>query len=389
MDLYTLNENFVANENVDDFVSAIWTERFSAVGDVRLVLPASPVNIAKVATGTFLALRGSKEVMLLETQNIEDNLLTVTGLSLLGFLNERMAWFKNPVTDADALIVDYTDDTRTVGQFISHVVDSMVINPVAFTGTWDPANLDWPNEEIPGLALGPIDSSGSPERLTLPTGPLYDGIAQLAEKSGVGLSLYLDFADPDTGYDLRFSTYRGVDRTSTQDINPLIRLSPNLDTLSDLKEIRSLVGYKNVAYVYYQGSISTHLAEPSLPVPEGFARRILVTDAEGEPVGHKETRQSYYTFGGTYSVTVVDPSDVAAFREQNAKDVLANHNYIHAIDGQTSPQNEYKYKRDYNLGDVIELEGITGSLSKARITEYIRSQDKIGEKEYPTISVIS
>jgi hypothetical protein len=41
------------------------------------------------------------------------------------------------------------------------------------------------------------------------------------------------------------------------------------------------------------------------------------------------------------------------------------------------------------MGDIIELESLTGIVSKARVTEYIRSEDHNGEKEYPTISVIS
>jgi hypothetical protein len=114
-----------------------------------------------------------------------------------------------------------------------------------------------------------------------------------------------------------------------------------------------------------------------------------VTDAAGEPVGHKITQESYGSFRNTYTQTVVDANDITAFRIQNAKDALANHNYIRAIDGQSSPTSDYKFGVHYGLGDIIELEGLTGLISKARVTEYIRSQDKTGEKEYPTISVLS
>jgi len=157
--------------------------------------------------------------------------------------------------------------------------------------------------------------------------------------------------------------------------------------LSGLKEIQSIREYKNVVYVYYQGEITKHLADPLLPEPEGLARRVMVTNAEGEPVGRKYTIAS--SGGHFYTGYTVGTLEIAAFREQHAKDALANHNYIRAIDGQTSPQNDYKYGTDYGLGDILELEGLTGTLSKARVTEYIRTQDKIGEREYPTISVVS
>lgn len=394
MDLYTLSDQFLDKDIVDEFVSAIWTERYSAAGDVQLVVPATTEMIDKLSDGTYLALRGSKEVMILETQSIEDGLMTVVGETLPGFLNQRVAWFTNPdydsASEGSPKIVDYTE-TTTAGQFLANVVDKMVIHPVAFSGIdYGSVNLDWEFETIAHLELGAVDTSGDPERFTIPIGPLYDGIQQLAEQEQIGFSLYLDVATFDTGYVLKFTTYRGNDLTSDQTVNPLVRLTPDLESLSDLKEIRSRANYKNVVYVYYQGAVSVHYAEPTLPKPEGFERRVLVTDAEGEPVGHKQQVDTFIGYGrGSYTQIEVGPADVAAFREQNAKDALANHNYILAIDGQTSPNNDYKFGVDYDLGDIIELEGLSGTLSKARVTEYIRSQDKTGERAYPTISVVT
>ncbi len=389
MDLYTLNEYFLANEIVDEFVSAIWTERYSKAGDVQIVVPATVANITKLKEGNFLALRGSKEVMLLETQSIEKNLLTVTGQTLPTFLNQRFAWFKNPASAAvDQRIAEYVDSTRKPGQFIADVVDKLVINTVPFTDGWTPANLTWDKEEIPFLTLGAVDASGTAQRLTLPIGPLYDSIEAIATQFGVGISLYLDSASPIDGYSLKFKTYQGVDHT-TGGAGALVRLTPDLDSLADVKEINSNSNYKNVVYVYYQGAITKFLAEPSLPEPEGFARRVMVRDAEGAPVG----TGTYQVYGGVYgsswTKTYVTPTDVTAFLEQTAKDAFANNNYIHALDGQTSPISEFTYGEDYGLGDLIELENFTGTIAKARVTEYIRSQDKFGEKEYPTISVVS
>jgi hypothetical protein len=186
-----------------------------------------------------------------------------------------------------------------------------------------------------------------------------------------------------------------------------------METLSGVKELRSIDGYKNVVYVVYQNKISVHYEDPD-NIPEGLARRVMVTDAEGEPLGHKPAPVSRlpfmyaassgsskevsttsggsgYIYGGAFASTpnIVDSDDIAAFREQNAKDALANHNYIRAIDGQVSQINEYKFGTDYGLGDILELEGLTGIVNKARVTEYIRAQDKTGLREYPTLSVIT
>lgn len=398
MDLYTLTDQFLSKDPVDEYVSAIWTERYFAKGDVQLVLPATVENREKLADGTFLALRGTKEVMELQTQSIEDNLLTVVGETLPGFLDNRVAWFKNPnygtaEGQTDDKIVDYSEGTDTegvaLGQFLADVVDKMIINPVPIPGAaFDTeANLDWDFEVIPNLELGDIDTGGTLKRFTFPIGPMYKGIETLAQQEGLGFTLYLDHADIFTGYVLVFKTYRGVDRTTTG-THPLVRLSPDLDSLSNLKEIRSRANYKNVVYVWYKGELSIHYADPTAPKPEGFDRRVLVVDAEGEPIGRKVVQQGFGPYGGGWTNYVIGTEELAAFRAQNAKDALANYNYILAVDGETSPNNDYVYGVDYGLGDLIELEGITGGISKARITEYIRSEDKTGERAYPTISVV-
>src|SRR3954462_9652647 len=365
MDLYTLTENFLPDAVVDEFSSIIWTERYSSAGEVQLVVPAYPEYLDMLREGTYLGLSGTREIMELQTQSIENKQLTVVGKTLLAYLDERMHWTKT--ADSAQPIGDLNVPSAKLGELIAERVDQMVINPVPFTGSpWGNLNLNWTDDKIPALEIGGIDHTGTAQRWTVPVGPLYSVLAKLAEDNGVGMSLYLESADPVLGYVLKFTTYRGVDRTSTQDVVPLLRLSPDMESLTGLKEIRSIDGYKNVVYVNYQNTISVHYEDPANP-PIGHARRVMVTDAEGEPVGHKETGSGGFgcgvggsggalfsrsNYGGAYEYTVVGPTDITAFRAQNAKDAMANHNYIRAIDGEVSRANEYVFGTEYGLGDI-------------------------------------
>jgi hypothetical protein len=365
MYLYTLKPNFLPKEPIGEFISAIWTERYSSAGDVQLVTPATPEMIQKLAHGTRLGLRGTKEIMLLDTHSIEDGLLTVTGQSLLKFLDERPAYFENPDASSEQHTAALTQDTKA-GLLIAFAVNRMVITPIPFEDSSVPFNLDWAREVIPGLDLGYVDDNGSVKRLTVNLGALYSSIQSLAEEEGLGLKLYLESSKSSTGPVFRFAVYRGKNRTSEQSTHTIVRLTPKMDSLAEVKEVSSSAAYKNVVYVVYQG-VTTHYAEPTLPIPVGFERRALVVQADD---------------------IYLEPERYDEYRNQVARDAFANNNYVHAVDGQAAPEGIYQYGVDYGLGDIIELEGITGILAKARVTEYIRTQDKVGEREYPTLSVV-
>ena len=350
MQLYTLTKSFMPNSLIGNFISAIWTERYSAAGDVQIVTPATPDMIDLLSEGTFLGLRGTREIMLLETQSIEQGLLTVTGKSLIEFLNARHAQFP----EAE----EFTLNNLSAGAFIAEVVRKIAINPIYY---------DEEKDKIVGLELGQVSGTGTIKRLSVNPGPLYEIIQKIAQEEEVGIKLYLKSAKFSTGYVLRFTTWLGKNRTSNQDTHSIVRLSPQMDSLTDVKELTSISEYKNVIYVSYEGTTSIHYAEPTLPIPEGFNRRVLQVDAP---------------------TIYIAPDRRTEFREQVARNTIAEHVYIKAVDGQVSTEIGYKYGSDYLLGDIIELEGFTGLMSKARVTEYIRSQDQFGEREYPTLSII-
>jgi hypothetical protein len=140
MDLYTLTDTFLPDDPVDEFVSAIWTERYSTAGDVQLVVPATRRYMEQLADGRYLALRGSKEVMTLETQSIEKGLMTVVGNSLVTFLNQRYAWYPTnaPLSglDQSQWIADYTETAAKAGEFIANVVLKNGHRSVAAQHAW-------------------------------------------------------------------------------------------------------------------------------------------------------------------------------------------------------------------------------------------------------------
>jgi hypothetical protein len=375
MDLYTLTPDFLIKYKIERYSSLIWTERYSSAGDFSLVVPPTPQVVSILHPGCYLALRGRREIMVVESQSFDSGLLTVSGYSLVKFLNQRLSWFKNPDydhTDASSpLFADYATDDQTHGEFISDVVNKCVIDPPAFDSPYDDISLDWSHDKFAHLSLAHIDRVGYRGNLTFPNASqLYDGIEQLATEGHVGISLYLAQADFDTkDYVLRFSTYHGRDHTSDQELFPTIRFTPKTESMSNPKELRSNSEFKNVCYVSYKNKITVHYSKYVDSPPVDFSRRVIYVAAPDRKM----------------------PADkVPTFLKRVAAQAFRKHLHTHVIDGQVLGYlTEFKYPVDYYLGDIVEIEGQSGMIIKARISEYVRSQDQYGVKEYPTFEILA
>lgn len=382
MDLYTLDGNFSRTKMIDKFTSAIWTERYSAPGDVTLVVDPTPDMISTLKEGTYLALEGSKEVMLLDTQLIEDGLLKVTGDSLLGFLRERAFSSVNDMHAKSWYAQGFLPEN-----LITHVVYYYAVvvdgggNMLLYNGLAD-YNTGGPLNAIPRLSIDPVSSPHAPVNYSVPHGQVYNVIKQVADTWSLGIRLYLNSATPETEttepeFDLRFRVYSGTDRSAE------IRFSPLLDSLTDVKELRSNKGYKTAAVAWPSDEKINYFGVAMVPGTEGFTgfqRRVLLVWADDVYLDKIAVDPEF--------VTIEDHNNTLIVLEQRARDALANNNYTKVVDGEVVPQNQFKFDEDYFLGDLVELQGYSEITQKARITEYIRAQDSTGERSYPTVSII-
>lgn len=356
MFFYLLDSNFRRFAVIDDFVSAIWTERYIKSGEVNLVVEPTAQMIDLLREATRIQINGSKEVMLIETVLNEEGLLKVNGTSLLQFLNSRVSWTIEKV-DHGPLILFFSP----IGAIRDRLNHTIIYNE---------NTVLMPLDRITNLTLDDDAPEYDTEQVVVEFGQLYEKIQELAERYAVGLSLYLDSAD-DSGYSLKFKTYRGADRTSSQSTYPVIRFSPKMGSLSNPKELRSIAGYKNVAYAIDTNGV--------VEMQTVYAPEIV----DGETLTDFD-RRSMMVF-----VSDEIPEGQGEFTlQQAAKNALINNNYIRIVDGEVSPLAQYKFGIDYFMGDVIELEGPSGLLQKVRVTEHIRAKDNTGERAYPTIEII-
>jgi hypothetical protein len=72
-----------------------------------------------------------------------------------------------------------------------------------------------------------------------------------------------------------------------------------------------------------------------------------------------------------------------------ANEILATQKDVNIANVEISKtSSSYKYREDYNVGDIIAVEGNYDASTKMRVIEYVEIEDETGQVGYPTLSAI-
>lgn len=370
MEIYTLDSNFREQELVDKFESAIWTERYKGDGDFKIIVPVSQEMLSILSKGTLMLCKGSNQPMILETRDIKDDLLEVAGVTLTQWLNNRIIRTTN-----DPKVREYVE-TGQPGAIILYLAQKFAMPSNYNNGTIDVgiASAITTKFPIPGLVQGAYDTSGASVDISIPFGPLYDPMKQIADTYDIGIAIWLSYATP-TLFQLVFETYIGENRTSDQSTNPVIQFSKEMNTFVNIHDLESIVDHRNYLIVF-----------PSSDVPVGYTNGPGIIDVSNAATGFDfKVFQGFadrLPEGSPTNTQIYNALIEQAKIEKNARKI------VQLVDGEIVQLSGVKYGEDYFLGDIVEAVGNTGVVQQARVTEYIRSQDPAGEKSYPTLTFL-
>lgn len=372
---YTLDRNYYAKDLIDGFLSIIWTERYYGNSTVELVVPATDDNMDKLLEGVFLGVNGSDELMIIETRSFKDDKMTVNGISLLSWLNNRFIrtsrnhkdrYYYMSYEPGFMLVKLVEDFCLEFSDFLNGTVDIGIPNPLRFVIP----RLDT------GSALGPPGIISA----AIPFGPLYDALYEIATTYEIGMTIirYVPYGDDPR---LSFYTYEGRDRTSTNDdANPVVRFSPFMDTFSNIEELQSIADLKTEVYTY----------APADPLGNADTLPPGIAALSGDEHTGFDLR-AFQKFEEDITTDLIENSSSTLIEILNnrAKGELLKHSFVRMVDGTVVTDNPYQFGQDYFIGDIVEVQGKTRTINRARVTEFIRSQDNTGYKAYPTLETLA
>lgn len=362
MEVYILDELFRRIEVVDSFLSLIWADRMTVLGDFEMDIFATDQARRLLPTGTMLAMNTSFRVMIVETieDTTDDNgvsTLKIKGRSLEKILDERLA-------------LDSLSDTTTTPKWVitGHPADlaRQIFHDICVTGTVDAGDV------IPDVIEGTfLPASLIAEPTDTVTYEIEPQTVFAAEKTLCDL-YFMGFRliRKDNGAaaaDIYFEVFMGNDRTTDQTTFPAVVFSEALDNLQNTSELTSIALEKNVAYVLSPVGAEIVFAPDVDTSVAGYARHILLVNAT--------------------DITDPDPPTATALMVQRGLTELSKNRKVSAFDGELSQNSQYVADVDFYLGDLIEVRSKTGSRDTMQITELIHVSDINGERHYPTLSL--
>lgn len=414
-------------ELVENFDSLIWREGFRTSGSFELKSYDIHGTLNMLPTGTLVSLRDTDEVYIVTTHHIGTNeagedVLTVNGKSLLIYILENRptwAYIHNPpivsathinltfqIPDHLAFILwggivfPFSEGGYNTGGKPFELPDNIIVPHTAISQSIATTKGDFYRTEWPA----PIET-----RLASVSGMLeLDqkwGVRTIRPKDKTALiynpTLTSRFGEGSTVVTpnvskMLFDIYEGIDRTIGEN---RVMFRHDAGDITSAEYIQSIELYKEVVSVHADMEGSTTSYPPVYSEILWQADAAIATDnGAGEPVPiippHPDTRKEIagvkFTMGEVASsaklpATGAPPPALLARIQADGFKYLRENKELEVMTADISPQTQYKYKEDYDLGDIVFVQGKYGTMQKMLVSEYTRTSDANGVSGYPTL----
>lgn len=355
MEILVLDTNFIAVDIVDSFDSLIWADRYSTVGDFEIYTGINLKMLAVLQKKYYLLLPGSDHTMIVEGRGLttdpeEGNHIVFSGRSLESILDRRIVWNQTVLTG------NFQDG-------IEQLLNENAISPTIPERTIP--NLRFVQSADPVITSLTIDAQFTGDNLLTV-------IENLCTEKKIGWKITLT---DDNHFD--FMLYAGADRSYSQNENSYVIFSPKFDNILSSNYAESNKEEKTISLVGGEGEgvdRKTVAVAIESGGGSGLDRREMFTDAKDI---------SSNISGGTLSET-----DYNAQLTQRGKEDLAKNVAITSFEGQVDTTILYKYGEDFSMGDILQIANEYDMETKARVVEFVHSQDINGEARYPTFAEV-
>jgi len=347
---------------VEGFSSKMWIERYRDPGEFKLIAPISSGIREKLPMGTFITHMDTVELMIVENHEINDvkgqeSEIVITGRSWETFLENRIIGSNKyfPLSETPVeypLISGYTwIQARTLIE--NHCLQSYLADA---------------NNAIPYFEVRNVVSTGTSLAAdrSVKRGPLHKALLDFLAIDNLGIKAVRPgpWSNATNGVNFVLTIYKGVDRTAG------IIFSWDRGEIETADYFWTNRTSKNSALIVGKWVQTVVVAS------SGYSRRTMLIDAS-------DIDQGYASPPGGADLTAV----VTAM-QQRGRDILAANNSVTITKAEVTKEGtRYKYRTDYNLGDIVTVSGDYNSSAAMMVVEYVETEDSTGVGGYPTLSL--
>lgn len=326
---------------IDDYFSLIWTTRYFTYGDFELTLPFSIKYLLSLKLGQIITRTDSDYSMMIEkiateTDSENGDRIIVSGRSAEVLLNYR-------------IIAEQFNFSGTVEDCIREAVKRNCISPADNT------------RKLP-ILLGSSKSFSDKCDIQVSYENLGDWISEVCRNNGYGWHLKNNGT---AGF--QFEIYSGLNITET------VQFSEEYGNLINSNYYNDVTDFRNVAFVGGEGEGTDRRVfeyENTATAASGTNRREIFVDA-----------RDLSSNNGTISDLGYQMKSADRGFEELGNHIAVNEFSV-TVDNTT-----YKFKEDYNLGDIVKV--VTNyCTADARIIEIIESDGEEGYSLVPTLEII-
>lgn len=358
MDIFVAGSDFKPDFLIESYETFIWTDRFAAYGDFKLVVKEA-YYLGNLRFFKYLVTSSSNRVMMIESISIPkeedgESLITISGRSIEAFLLTRSSKNGNLSNKEPEAF------NGNLGDIATYIVEKYCVK----------ASLAGAVNVIPGLSIAP-STLGQNVSIGVARGPVYDMVKSVCDAGKLGFMVFR------SGGSLIFTVYEGIDKSlpSTQYYR---MYSSDTETFINTSSIESIANYKNHARVLGVKT-GVDVYSPGTPsTVSGLDRRTLIIEASDIGSSTTETDPAKQT-------TIAQDQAWLTQRGLDHLNLPAN-KYVNLVDGDIPPADWNDVY--FGMGDIVMVKDSKGIKNKMRITEQIWSIDSEGEQYMPTFTYV-
>lgn len=325
---------------VDTFKSLIWTKRYFNCGDFELYTPATAELLPYLVRDNYVMRDDDDSIMLIEDVHIQTdaengNYFVIKGRSIESILMRRVFNYPRTVKSTDYI---NTAISYLFGYFTGNRSLSIIIVDQLFRIAGDV------NAQFTGVTL-------------------YDAIKSILQPLGLWFRLGI-------GTSLNVLTLFLIQRNEVNVI-----FSPEFDNLVNSEYSSESQNLANYAFVAGEG--------------EGSSRIVYGVQADGTSIQHNtgiNLREIYVDARDISSNNGEIPTAeyVELLKQRGISKLTEDHSLNEVFQAEVNPVAPFKYKTDWNLGDIVTVKNEYGIEAKPRIVEVIECWDDSGYSVIPT-----